>query len=113
MNLKGRSHMKPMQLAQGDVLLVPCLEIPKRAKEVERDKGRVVLAYGEVTGHAHAIADRKARLMRFSGVDYLEVGGKVATLKHEEHGEIEIPQGTYRVVKQREYAFGQGRQVAD
>lgn len=105
--------MKPQMVAQGDVLLVPVSSIPKGAKPVERDNGRVVLAYGEVTGHAHAISELKAKLMRFSGVDYLEVGSRVAMLKHEEHGAIEIPKGTYKVIRQREYAFGQGRQVAD
>ena len=34
----------------------PSDAIPEAAKPVARDHGRVVLAYGEATGHAHAIA---------------------------------------------------------
>jgi hypothetical protein len=44
-------------IRQGDVLLTPVLSLPVGLKEVPLDKGRIVLAYGEVTGHAHAIAD--------------------------------------------------------
>lgn len=50
-------------LRQGDVLLVEVTEeIPAEAKKVERDHGRVVLAYGEATGHAHAIPHPGATL---------------------------------------------------
>ena len=45
---------------QGDVLLVPVDAIPEAAKPVARDHGRVVLAYGEATGHAHAISSAAA-----------------------------------------------------
>jgi hypothetical protein len=42
---------------QGDVLIREVTEIPNNLNTVPRDAGRVVLAYGEVTGHAHAITD--------------------------------------------------------
>jgi hypothetical protein len=43
---------------QGDVLFVPVDEIPKGVKAVERDtRGRIVLAEGESTGHAHCVLD--------------------------------------------------------
>lgn len=99
--------------AQGDVLLVPVASIPEGALAVSREAGRLVLAHGEVTGHAHAITSLKARLMRFQDQTFLDVGSRVATLKHEEHGAIDIPRGTYRVIKQREYQFGQAQRVAD
>ena len=50
------------QVRQGDVLLVPASR-PGDAKPVGRDCGRVVLAYGEVTGHAHAIRSHGATLL--------------------------------------------------
>lgn len=46
-------------LRQGDVLLTPIKALPAGCSEVPLDKGRIVLAYGEVTGHAHAIADHR------------------------------------------------------
>lgn len=57
--------MTAIQLRQGDVLLARIGgtdALPKDAKAVTRDKGRVVLAYGEVTGHAHAIMEPNAEL---------------------------------------------------
>ena len=46
--------------AQGDVLIRQVANVPQEAKPVGRDDERVVLAYGEVTGHAHAIKTRAA-----------------------------------------------------
>jgi len=54
----------PAQARQGDVLLVPVAQIPDGARRVKRERGRVVLAWGEVTGHAHAIASSAATLLR-------------------------------------------------
>lgn len=94
------------QIRQGDVLLVPCKSIPKAAKPVLRDKGRVVLAYGEVTGHAHAITSPHAALFSMQSfgrkMNYLSVEETVK-LGHEEHDEHEVTPGNYRVVQQREF----------
>ena len=40
---------------QGDVLVHPVDRIPEGLKKVPLDKGRVILAYGERTGHAHVV----------------------------------------------------------
>jgi hypothetical protein len=104
------------QLRQGDVLLVPCERIPRGAKRIARDRGRVILAYGEHTGHAHAISSPFAHLFsdsRFgSNVRYLEVSQPVR-LSHEEHDEVEVPKGTYRVNQQRQYDPNTPQPVAD
>lgn len=44
-------------IRQGDVLIVPVQAMPPGCKDITPENGRVVLAYGEVTGHAHAIYD--------------------------------------------------------
>ena len=100
---------------QGDVLLVTIRKtMSKNAKPVPRDRGRLVLAYGEVTGHAHAIDDVLADLFEeHDGQMYLRVGTGGATLRHEEHGVMPLVPGTYRVIRQREYAPGAIRRVAD
>lgn len=100
---------------QGDVLIVPADRVPADQKRQPRDAGRVVLAYGEVTGHAHAIRDVGAELYG-SDLDarFLEVlaeGG--VELVHEEHATITIPPGAYRVIRQREYSPESERWVAD
>jgi hypothetical protein len=98
----GPTSAPVRQLRQGDVLLVPADAVPEGAKPVGRDAGRVVLAYGEVTGHAHAIRSSAARLLEVDTERYL-VTTDAVTLEHEEHGPIAVVPGTYRVVIQREY----------
>ncbi|MFI6283994.1 hypothetical protein ACIBCM_04405 [Streptomyces sp. NPDC051018] len=105
---------------QGDVLIVPVAEesvpshIPDAGAEPRDGRGRLVLALGEVTGHAHAVTGA-GRLVREPGafgpmVLHLPAGGRVV---HEEHAAIDLPRGWYRVVRQREYLPGAVRIVAD
>lgn len=119
--------------AQGDLLIIPVKDFPKDTKDVT-PKGRVVLALGETTGHAHAFYDGGVTLLRRPTTDtamleqnsipmetveqWIEIArGKGekpgAVLKHEEHAPIELPPGRYRVVRQREYDPQQDRYVAD
>jgi hypothetical protein len=92
----------PAMVRQGDVLLVPVEAIPDGALPVARDRGRVVLAYGEVTGHAHAVDAPGATLLADEADRYLRLRSR-AVLAHEEHAAIELAPGAYRVVIQREY----------
>ncbi|WNO71089.1 hypothetical protein [Streptomyces sp. AM8-1-1] len=105
---------------QGDVLIVPVAEeaVPSHIAgtpgEARDGRGRLVLALGEVTGHAHAVTG-PGRLVREPGpfgpmVLQLPEGGRVV---HEEHAAITLPKGWYRVVRQREYLPGAVRSVAD
>ncbi len=61
-------------IRQGDLLLVPIAELPERVELVRR--GRLVLAEGEATGHAHVVDDERASLHghRWSDVRYLQRG---------------------------------------
>jgi len=105
---------KMNQFRQGDVMLIACNPPSNPGKEVERENGRIVLAHGEVTGHAHAIASMDATLFMDAATvnRYLDVRAPV-TLDHEEHARIELPTGFYRVVRQREYHPAGLREVAD
>lgn len=104
-----------MQYRQGDIFITSVDEIPADVKPIDRDSGRIVLAYGEVTGHAHAILDRDAELVgteldeRFLRV--LSDGG--VDLVHEEHDTIHLPAGAYEIRRQREYHPEALRVVAD
>jgi len=98
------------------VLLVEVDAIPAEVT-AEARSGRIVLAEGEATGHAHAIHERDARTFTHQGERFLLTRSK-ACLVHEEHGPIEVPSGTWRVVIQREYepsssAEAQWRRVVD
>lgn len=99
---------------QGDVLIVAVSKIPADAREVPRSKRGVVLAEGEVTGHAHRIPSRSAKLYRTEmDARFMRVTAPVA-LNHEEHSTVKIPPGNYRVTIHTEYQPGElPRQVAD
>jgi hypothetical protein len=100
---------------QGDVLIERIGSLPKSIKPLARENGKVVLAHGEVTGHAHAIADKHATLFAAEGevATFLEVRDAMAALQHEEHSTIVLPPGNYRVTRQREYSPEEIRNVAD
>ncbi len=97
---------------QGDVLVEQVESIPEAATSIERDGDRVILAYGEVTGHAHAIKNRIAKFYQADGERFLDLS-KACELEHEEHSTILLPAGRYRVVIQREYSPAGIRNVAD
>lgn len=120
---------------QGDVLLVKVAELPKKAKDITPE-GDIVLAYGEVTGHAHRLAlppvlenmqvagvgkdkqltvKKPVRLWDAGAERFIQVLEKTS-LTHEEHSQIPLDPGFYKVVQQREYdpeAERLARQVAD
>lgn len=105
---------------QGDVLIVPIKEsaVPAGHEGLPREsrdgRGRMVLALGEVTGHAHAVVGPGELLREGGPTDPLLLhvpdGARVV---HEEHGPIALPKGWYRVIRQREYVPGSVRIVAD
>ena len=97
-----------MQLfRQGDVILLPIQQM--QGKKLQH----LILAEGEVTGHKHQISDGKAELYEQDGTLYLRVFSDTATLTHEEHKSIQIPQGSWMVRIQREYEPQGWRYVAD
>lgn len=48
---------KLLQIRQGDVQIQQVTKLPAGCTEIKSEGGRIVLAHGEVTGHAHAIYD--------------------------------------------------------
>ncbi len=128
----------PILMRQGDVLLVRVNSTLPEGVPVARDNGRVVLAYGEVTGHAHAITDPDVMLMTLpdkdamkAAVDALlasvgltteirseEIIGVLhvptnASLVHEEHNTISLKAEHYVALRQREYSPERIQQVLD
>jgi len=100
-------------IRQGDVLLVSVDAIPKGAKKQKPEGNRVVLAHGEVTGHAHAIYTPSIAAIYGEGLDrFLKVQER-AMLSHEEHTAAIIEPGNYRIIIQTEYTPEELRNVAD
>ncbi len=124
MNAKKISELNARQHRQGDVFCLPVSKMPEGCVEIPLEKGRIVLAHGEVTGHAHAIAVdpaavvnaaiRKAQLFAApSGDVYLHVKEPVS-LTHEEHTQHNIQPGFYEVPIQVDMtADKMPRRVAD
>lgn len=122
------------QARQGDVFIRKITKLPTNATtEIPRERGAVILAHGEVTGHAHAISDKHVAHFRVTEktpsalredvklradgqvapITYLKVTDEPCVLKHDEHDPIVIQPGVYEVRRQREYVRGQIRNVAD
>lgn len=101
---------------QGDVFLERVSDIPSGAKPIKRVNGRVILAYGEVTGHHHSLLEDHCSLFSSpteTGVTYLEIKEAMAALTHQEHSTINLEPGVYRVSIQREYSPQEIRDVLD
>lgn len=111
---------------QGDVLIEQIAEIPSTARKQRRAK-KVILAHGEITGHHHQlqvadpadwwkgeqeIAPTLEKPKTLAGELFLGLpqGGVVT---HPEHGQIILPPGNFRVIRQREYSPEEIRNVAD
>jgi hypothetical protein len=113
-------------IRQGDVLLIPVKAIPTQATALPPDEPhRVILAHGEVTGHAHAVYKPKAvvkqrlDLPQAGQVDnqpaaltFLQVLETV-NLGHEEHTAAPLSAPQYFTTIQTEYTPEELRNVAD
>lgn len=106
---------------QGDVLVVAIATIPVGVKPEKPDAGRAVLAYGEVTGHAHALEAKTVKRFKpdvpvvfhdWNCERFIRVV-QDTHLRHEEHGHFAIPVGDHAVIQQREYHPEEIRRVAD
>jgi hypothetical protein len=104
---------------QGDVLFTRIDRLPAGER---KKRANATVAYGEVTGHSHALAveDRKvAEVLEIGDGLYVHVTGAGvrieggATFVHEEHGSITLEPGAYRVTIQREYLPEGIQNVAD
>ncbi len=78
---------------------------PAAPFRVRRDRrGRLVLASGEASGHAHVIDNPDAELFDdpLTGRRFLRLVAE-SKLTHEEHSPIALPPGLYEVRRQRSY----------
>ncbi len=102
------------QYRQGDVLLeFSKWKITQTEKLLPNKDGKIVLAEGEVTGHAHAFLGG-ATLFRDEGVGstYVKVT-EPKSLLHEEHYKTPAHKGIAKVTRQKEYSPEEIRKVSD
>lgn len=97
---------------QGDVLIQKIESLPGETQSVQARDGYFVLAEGEATGHAHRVLADRTQMFMFGALLYMKVLER-AQVFHEEHGPIDLPEGLYKVSRQREYTPEAIRNVAD
>ena len=109
-------------IRHGDVLLHPVAQAPEGTrKDIARENGRPVLAYGEASGHRHVIvgeceaftvADRRFIRMIERGDVVHYADAEHATVSTD-HATKPVEPGLYEVILPHEYAYGEQRRVAD
>ena len=114
--------MPQQMVRQGDVLVRRVRSREMKGRDL-REGRRVVLAHGEVTGHAHEVvaADVGTDMTMTPPAAFFEEPdgrrflfvNQPCALTHQEHGTIALTPGCYEVVRQREYSPEAVRNVAD
>ncbi len=107
-----KKHKK--QMRQGDLLIELVEKVGAKAKETNAIGGRIILAYGEATGHHHSVDADAADWWKVSEDDHYVVTRKETAVVHQHHGAIKLePNKTYRVTRQRQYVRKEIQRVAD
>jgi hypothetical protein len=91
--------MKQQNARQGDIIIKAISSLPDGTKPASD----LILAHGEVTGHAHRITEGHATLLEREGQRFLSVTAPT-TVMHEEHDTITLEAGFYEVMLQREFS---------
>lgn len=102
---------------QGDVILTKIdgfddniSEYARKEYKFDGETNKITIMIGEGTGHHHRF-EYQSELSNVVGYSknweklptVIEVTGKPATLKHEEHNPINVPSGYYSVTQVREF----------
>ena len=100
---------------QGDIYFVQLDEEIDPAGATPVKSG--IIAKGELTGHSHRVSQSSiaagALLCLVGRSMFLRSPQAGATIVHDEHGPIELPEGSYAVVPQQEFDGLRWRQVLD
>lgn len=105
---------------QGDVLVRQVRRRAPAGKDL-RERGRVILAHGEVTGHCHEVIEERRLDFETPAAQFFEEPNgrrflfveRACVLTHQEHSPISLAPGCYEITRQREYSPEEIRQVAD
>ncbi len=91
------------QVRQGDILIDPKNLDYKEGKLKYIGKNEKILAYGEKTGHNHTTIGDVVFYDNGKGSVLCHIGRDGTVLVHQEHDQINIGEGDYIVIRQREY----------
>jgi hypothetical protein len=103
-------------------LVIPYKDIPTPAKNkiIQAENGRIILAYGEATGHHHSLA-LSSRVTMFlddggngsTPITYLKIEKDLVPLEHQEHSALTIEPGDYKVIIQQTFQASMSSSVQD
>jgi hypothetical protein len=100
---------------QGDIFFVRLDKQPQLDGAEPLKAG--IIARGEHTGHMHRVSPSSladgAVLLTLQGAMYLRAAEAGATIVHDEHGPLRLPQGVYAVANQQEFDGLRWRAVFD
>lgn len=106
-----------MQNQQGDVTFEKVGEVPKEAKLGKAKQRGFVLMEGEVTGHAHCIAETDPSICELYEKDgqLFVKAHKPVVVTHEEHNPMTLDPGIWKIgqVKEFDYLQNMVRSVID
>lgn len=103
---------KKWAVRQGDVWIERVSKISGECEKQKPINGKIILAYGEATGHHHAIDADKADWWKQGDEQFVTVH-RPTQVVHQEHAPIALPPGRYRVLRQVEYRPQEIVRVAD
>lgn len=90
---------------QGDITFIPIKG--KLAGEKEKHNGSYIVGYGEATGHHHTVTVARPQdleIVKVAGGYVFQIKSE-AIVTHQEHKEIRLVPGTYRVGHEREIDY--------
>lgn len=87
---------------QGDILLIPDTNNPHFSANYLIIANGVILR-GHSTGHTHKIENGQVYKCNFDIDPSYVIAFDDCRLVHQEHATINLPKGTYRIIRQREY----------
>ena len=88
---------------QGDILIIKGEASENTLHECRLEENNIVTE-GSITGHHHVIKNGKVYRKRrdWNGCIGYILAFKDCQLVHDEHATIELPEGEYKIIKQRE-----------
>lgn len=108
--------MRDDQVQQGDVIGRRIETLPGSVTQVQPSRRGLVIAAGEVTGHAHRIESLDG-VKLYQGPDGLRVleVSEAAPMTHEEHDTVTWPPGIWEIgtVREKDWTAETVREVRD
>lgn len=96
------SQLNTEIVRQGDIMLKRIDKI-EGAKQIHRGG---MIEEGEQTGHVHRLPDNVSKFYETSNGKMLIELEKPAQITHEDHLPVHTPEGSFEVIKEREFDYG-------